>query len=74
MDSIHNFINFTLCKILNFFIYPKPEFQETIVDRGSLTCESKFHISEITNREHRFDIVTIAIEMGCVEVLLEVCD
>ena len=55
-----------------FFIYPKPKFQEIIVDRGPLNFLNKFHGSEITNRDYWLDVVTIAIQMGCVDVLLEI--
>ena len=36
--STHNFIHCKLAKVLNYFIYPKPEFQVIIENGGTINC------------------------------------
>ena len=46
--STHNFIHCKLAKVLNFFVYPTPEFQVMIVDGGTINCSWKYHNINIT--------------------------
>ena len=42
-SSTHNFIQYKLAKVLNFFIYLELEFQVIIVDGGTINLLRKFH-------------------------------
>ena len=37
-DSTHNFIHCKLAKVLNWFLYPTPEFQVMTVDGETINC------------------------------------
>ena len=46
--STHNFIHYKLAKALNFFVYPAPEFQVMIADRGTINCSGKCNKINLT--------------------------
>jgi hypothetical protein len=45
IDSIstHNFINYKLAKGFNYFVFPTPQFQVMIANRGTINCFGKCH-------------------------------
>jgi hypothetical protein len=70
--SNHNFINYKLAKYLNCFVYLAPEFQVMIVDRGTINCSGKCHSIKLNMGEYFLDSPMISIQMGGVDVVLEV--
>ena len=50
-SSTHNFIHYKLAKVLNWFIYPAPEFQVIIVDGGAINYSRKCHKINLTMGE-----------------------
>jgi hypothetical protein len=46
-SSTHNFINYTLAKYLECFVYPAPKFQVMIVDGGTINCSWKHHSNKL---------------------------
>ena len=67
--STHNFIHYKLAKVLNCFVYPKPEFQVMIADGGTLNFSRKFHNINVYG-EYVLNIPMISIPMGGVDVVL----
>ena len=70
--STHNFVHCKLSKDLNCFVYPALEFQVMIIDGGTINFLSKFHSIDITIGEYLLDVPIIEIQMGDVDVVLEV--
>jgi hypothetical protein len=71
-SSTHNFINCKLVKLLNFFVFLAPEFLVVIVDGGTINCSGKCHSINLNIGEYLLDSPMIAIQMGGVDVVLEV--
>ena len=63
--STHNFIHCKITKVLNFFLYPSPEWQVMIVNGGTINCYGKCHNIKLTMGEYVFNI-----PMGSVDVVL----
>jgi hypothetical protein len=68
--STHNFIHYKLAKALNFFVYPTPEFQAMIADRGTINCSGKYNKINLTMGEYVMNIPMILIPMGGANVIL----
>jgi hypothetical protein len=70
--STHNFDSFKLAKDLNCFVYLAPEFQVTIAVGGTIHFSGKFHSIKFNMGEYFMDNPMIAIQMGGVDVVLEI--
>ena len=70
--STHNFIHCKLAKVLNFFLYLAPEFQEMIPDGGTINCSVKCHNINLSMGEYVLNSPMISITMGGVDVFLSV--
>ena len=68
--STHNFIHCKVAKELNCFLYPTPECQVMVANRGTINFSGKFHNIKITMGEHVLNIPMLSIPMGVVDVLL----
>ena len=71
-DSNHNFVHYKLAKVLNFFVYPAPEFQVMIADGGTINCSGKCHNINLSMGEYLLNSPIISIPMGGVDVVLGV--
>jgi hypothetical protein len=70
--STHNFINYKLAKYINCFVYPTPKFQVMIIDGGTINCLGKCHNINLNMWGYFLDSPMISIQMGGVDVVLEV--
>ena len=68
--STHSFIHCKLAKVLNFFVYPKLEFQVMIADGGNINYSCKFHNINLAMGEYVLNSPMIFIPMGFVYVVL----
>jgi hypothetical protein len=68
--STHNFIHYKLSKALNCIVYPVPEFQVMIADRGTINCSGKWNKINLTMGEYAINSPMISIPMGGVDVVL----
>jgi hypothetical protein len=68
--STHNLIHYKLAKALNFFVYPAPEFQVMIADRGTINFSRKFNKINLTMGEYVMNSPMIYIPMGGADVVL----
>ena len=70
--STHNFIHYKLAKVINYFIYPTPKFEEMIANGGTINCLGKCHKITLTMGEYVLNSPMISIPMGSVDVILGV--
>ena len=63
-SSTHNFIHCKLAKALNFFIYPKSDFQVMIVDGETINCSKKIHMIALNMGGYVLNNPIIGITMG----------
>ena len=68
--SIHNFTNYKLEKLLNFFVYLVLEFQVMIANGGIINCSGKYNKIKLKMGEHLLVIHMISIKMGSFDVVL----
>ena len=71
-SSTHNSIHCKLSKVLNFFVYPAPEFQVMITDEGTINFSGKWHNINIAMGEYVLNTPMISIPMGGSDVVLGV--
>jgi hypothetical protein len=71
-SSTHNFINYKLEKYLNFFVYPRLNFQVMIANGGTTNCSRKFHSIKLNMGEYFLDSSMISIQMSGFDVVLGV--
>lgn len=70
--STHNFINYKLAELINFFIYPSPKFQVMIADGGTINCLGNCHNIKLNMGEYLLVSLMIEIQMGGGYVVLRV--
>jgi hypothetical protein len=70
--STHNFINYKLAKLPNYFLYLALEFQAMVVDGGTINSSGKCHSIKLNMGECLLDNPTISIQMGGVDVVIGV--
>ena len=70
--NTHNFIHCKLPKVLNCFIYPTPEFQVMIANRGTINFSVKCHKITLNTGEYVLNSLIISITTGGVDVVLGV--
>ena len=70
--SSHNFIHCKLAKVLNWFVYPAPEFQVMIADGGTINCLGKCHNINMAMEEYVLNSPMISIPMGGADFVLGV--
>ena len=70
--STHNSINKKLATLINYFIYPAPEFRVLIVDGGTVNCLGKCHSIKLFMGDYELDTPMYAISMGEADIILGV--
>jgi len=70
--STHNFIHCKIDKELNFFLYPTPECQVMVANRGTINFSIKCHNSKLSMGEYVLNSPMLSIPMGGADVVLGV--
>ena len=70
--STHNSINKKLATLINYFIYPAPDFQVLIVDGGTVNFLGKCHSIKLFMGDYQLDTLMYDIFMGAIDIVLEV--
>ena len=70
--STHNFIHCKVAKELNCFLYPTPECQVMVANRGTINCYGKCHNIKLTKGEYVLNSPMLSILMGGADVVLGV--
>lgn len=70
--SIHKLFNYKLERILNFLLCPTPKFHVMIGDGGTINCSRKCNKIKLNMGEYLLVSPMISIQMGGVDVVLEV--
>ena len=70
--STHNFIHSKVAKELNYFLYPAPECQVMVANRGTINFSGKYHNIKLAMGEYVLNSPILSIPMGGVDVVLGV--
>ena len=70
--STHNFINYKLAKLLNWFVYAAREFQVVITNGGTINCLGKCNKINLNMGVYLLGSPMIPIKMDGVDVVLGV--
>ena len=72
LGSTHNFIHCKVDKELNCFLYPAPQFQVMVANRGTINFSRKCHNIKLTMGEYVLNNPMLSIRMGGADVVLGV--
>ena len=72
LGSTHNFIHCKVAKELNCFLYPVPECQVMVSDRGTINIYGKCHNIKLTMGEYVLNSPMLSIPKGGADVVLGV--
>src|SRR3984885_9704176 len=68
--STHNFIHCKVAKELNCFLYPAPECQVMVANRGTINFSGKCHNIKLSMGKYILTSPMLSIPMGGVDVVL----